>query len=79
MRSARLAAAAALAAPAAAGAAAARTSARFTRMRWISLPAKRSKVAQRSTNAPSRCAAWCRAERATLAAAGRLAPELASK
>eukprot|EP00966_Prymnesium_polylepis_P060657 1407531-Prymnesium_polylepis.1 len=41
--SARLAVAVALAAPAAVGAAAARTSARFTRMRWISLPAKRSK------------------------------------
>eukprot|EP00966_Prymnesium_polylepis_P074646 1732396-Prymnesium_polylepis.1 len=66
MRSARLAAAAALATPAAAGAAAARASARLTQTRWINLPAQRSTVAQRSTNVDSRCAAWCRADRAAL-------------
>jgi hypothetical protein len=66
LRSALAVAAVALAATAAAGAAAARASARLTRMRWISFPAKRSTMAQRSTNADSRCAAWCRADRAAL-------------
>eukprot|EP00966_Prymnesium_polylepis_P313116 7234960-Prymnesium_polylepis.1 len=61
------AAAVACAAAAVAGAAAARAAARLLRMRRMEMPAKRSTIAKGPCSSiGSRCAAWCRAERAAL-------------